>query len=218
MLNGEVYDLFRSFRLQRYDKLKISKGVTELRSPSGEVIKSGSAVDPWVKTMIGDCNEFLLSCLISQNQDRDFLSMKSSEQLEILDNCLNLDVLKTITNLVKVSMQAHKWVLDHIDTAYTSLEYTNDESDDVNVGEDSNIETITTNKDIVYEKLENLEKKYKDIKNDFFKMTPLPYHPFTVFKRNSHRGCLDWRPDLNTPQDYADIAAAEGAESSDLKN
>lgn len=165
MLNGEVYDLFRSFRLQRYDKLKISKGVTELRSPSGEVIKSGSAVDPWVKTMIGDCNEFLLSCLISQNQDRDFLSMKSSEQLEILDNCLNLDVLKTITNLVKVSMQAHKWVLDHIDTAYTSLEYTNDESDDVNVGKDSNIETITTNKDIVYEKLENLEKKYKDIKN-----------------------------------------------------
>ena len=28
------------------------------------------------------------------------------------------------------------------------------------------------------------------------------------FKRNCHRGCRDWRPDLNTPQDYADIAAA----------
>jgi len=28
------------------------------------------------------------------------------------------------------------------------------------------------------------------------------------FKKNLHRGCLDWRPDLKTEQDYFDIAAA----------
>ena len=32
-------------------------------------------------------------------------------------------------------------------------------------------------------------------------------HPVT-FKRNLHRGCLDWRKDLTTEQDYFDIAAA----------
>jgi carbamoyltransferase len=52
------------------------------------------------------------------------------------------------------------------------------------------------------------DRLYKDIKRDFIEKTPTSYHPFTVFKRNSHRGCMDWRPDLNTPQDYADIAAA----------
>lgn len=51
------------------------------------------------------------------------------------------------------------------------------------------------------------DRLYKDIKNDFIEKTPTSYHPHTVFKRNSHRGCRDWRPDLNTPQDYADIAA-----------
>ena len=52
------------------------------------------------------------------------------------------------------------------------------------------------------------DRLYDDIKRDFIEKIPTSYHPFTIFKRNSHRGCLDWRPDLNTPQDYADIAAA----------
>tara|TARA_B100000902_G_scaffold323225_1_gene316921 strand:- start:846 stop:2327 length:1482 start_codon:yes stop_codon:yes gene_type:complete len=51
-------------------------------------------------------------------------------------------------------------------------------------------------------------KYYEDIKRDFIKMIPTRWNPYTLFKRNCHRGCLDWRPDLNTPQDYADIASA----------
>ena len=49
---------------------------------------------------------------------------------------------------------------------------------------------------------------YEDIKRDFIELIPTRWNPYTVFKRNCHRGCLDWRPDLNTPQDYADIASA----------
>lgn len=51
--------------------------------------------------------------------------------------------------------------------------------------------------------------KYKDeIINDFIAKFPTVKNPSIKFKRNCHRGCMDWRPDLNTPQDYADIAAA----------
>jgi carbamoyltransferase len=51
--------------------------------------------------------------------------------------------------------------------------------------------------------------KYKDeIINDFIAKFPTVENPSIKFKRNCHRGCMDWRPDLNTPQDYADIAAA----------
>ena len=52
------------------------------------------------------------------------------------------------------------------------------------------------------------DRLYADIKRDFIEKTPVSYSPETRFKRDCHRGCLDWRPDLNTPQDYADIAAA----------
>ena len=51
-------------------------------------------------------------------------------------------------------------------------------------------------------------KYYDLIKMDFIKKMPSLQDPRTVFKRNCHRGCLDWRTDLNTVQDYADIAAA----------
>lgn len=49
---------------------------------------------------------------------------------------------------------------------------------------------------------------YNDIKTDFFKSMPSDSNPSVIFKRNCHRGCLDWRPDLNTVQNYVDIAAA----------
>ena len=51
-------------------------------------------------------------------------------------------------------------------------------------------------------------KYYDIIKQDFIKRMPTNDDPTTTFKRNCHRGCLDWRTDLNTVQDYADIAAA----------
>jgi carbamoyltransferase len=53
--------------------------------------------------------------------------------------------------------------------------------------------------------------KYKKrIYDDFFK--PLkPGNASVRFRENLHRGCLNWAPELNTPQDYADIAASTQA-------
>ena len=52
------------------------------------------------------------------------------------------------------------------------------------------------------------DRLYTDIKQDFFSSTPTVTDPNTRFKINCHRGCKQWRKDLNTPQDFADIAAA----------
>ncbi|MDA9302400.1 hypothetical protein N8072_00325 [bacterium] len=52
--------------------------------------------------------------------------------------------------------------------------------------------------------------KYADkIFNDFFE--PLDDSPRIRFKHNLHRGCKWWEPELNTVQDYADIAAGTQA-------
>jgi len=50
-------------------------------------------------------------------------------------------------------------------------------------------------------------KYYESIKKDFIHKLPSLQDPRILFKRNCHRGCLNWRPDL-TEKDYADIAAA----------
>ena len=52
------------------------------------------------------------------------------------------------------------------------------------------------------------DRFYELIKTEFIMKMPDINDPRILFKRDCHRGCLDWRPDLNTPQDYADIAAA----------
>lgn len=54
-------------------------------------------------------------------------------------------------------------------------------------------------------------ERFRDkIFNDFF--YPLkPNNPTIKFKQNLHRGCLQWAPELNSIQDYADIAASTQA-------
>jgi len=54
------------------------------------------------------------------------------------------------------------------------------------------------------------DKYKKRIFDDFFK--PLkPGNASVRFRENLHRGCLTWAPELNTLQDYADIAAGTQA-------
>lgn len=49
---------------------------------------------------------------------------------------------------------------------------------------------------------------YDQMVTDLIEKFPNKDDPSVRFKLNLHRGCRGWRPDLNTPQDYADIAAA----------
>lgn len=54
----------------------------------------------------------------------------------------------------------------------------------------------------------NSARLYQSMSNDFIKHWPDMNDPSVKFKRNLHRGCKNWRCDLETTQDYFDIAAA----------
>lgn len=56
--------------------------------------------------------------------------------------------------------------------------------------------------------LGDYERLSGDILNDFIQFTTGESGDLIRFKRNLHRGCKDWRPDLTTEQDMWDIAAA----------
>ena len=52
------------------------------------------------------------------------------------------------------------------------------------------------------------DKYYDIIKKDFIAQMPTKKNPYIKFKRNCHRGCMDWRPYLKSVQEIADIASA----------
>lgn len=52
------------------------------------------------------------------------------------------------------------------------------------------------------------DRFYRDIVKDFIARWPDMTDPTIRFKHNLHRGCMWWRPELNTEQDLFDIAAA----------
>jgi len=54
----------------------------------------------------------------------------------------------------------------------------------------------------------NPDRLYHTIVKDFIQRWPDMNDPGIRFKHNLHRGCLWWRPDLQTKQDLFDIAAA----------
>jgi carbamoyltransferase len=57
------------------------------------------------------------------------------------------------------------------------------------------------------------DRLYHDIKQDFVEVGD---RTLVKFKHNLHRGCLNWRPELNSPQDLMDIAAATQAVYEDI--
>jgi DNA repair exonuclease SbcCD ATPase subunit/DNA repair exonuclease SbcCD nuclease subunit len=120
-LKGETYEIYRLFGQHRKDQTKLTMEKVELAKASSTgdriVLRSGSKkVEEWVKECVGDINDFLLSCMITQNDDRNFLTLKSDEQMLMLDKCLKFDSLNGLKELLKVTINCHKYIIDLLDT------------------------------------------------------------------------------------------------------
>lgn len=116
-LEGKVYEIYRCFRKTPANEAKLRKDKIEVKDMAvNTVMKSGSAAESWISENVGDCGRFLLSSLISQNQDNDFLSMKSQEQFDILNKCLNLNAIKSKTDLLKTAHTSFHYIAEHVNT------------------------------------------------------------------------------------------------------
>ncbi len=151
IINNIIYILYRSFDTQSNDKNKLlikNVNLFKINNDKQELIYSGNnAVNNWIKQNIGNINKFLLSCMITQNQDQDFFNIKQDEQIELLDNCLNFDSVNSLTNLFKIVSNTYKYVIDHLETLFNNA-FKNNKSD-------VSIETILNFKN----NIKNLENK-----------------------------------------------------------
>ncbi len=159
------YILCRTYDNQSYDKNKlIIKNVNLFvlnHDGSSKLIYSGTnAVNEWIKNNIGDINNFLLSCMITQNQDLDFFSIKSDDQIQLLDKCLKFDSINTLTNLFKIVSNSYKYILDHLDTVFNEENKNNKYLSNENVREIEELNKyILMNENII----NTLENEYNNI-------------------------------------------------------
>jgi hypothetical protein len=84
-------------------------------------VSGKTAVDKWVSARIGSSDSFLLSCMVSQNADKDFFAMSAVEQKEMLDSALNIDAHTRFMELLKESKLSHMTVVDMLEAAMVPL-------------------------------------------------------------------------------------------------
>lgn len=95
------------YKINRYldknGKLKSTKGgVYLLESNKWKTICLGNPkIKQWVLTNLGNIDEFMMKNIVSQANDGDFLSMKSSDQRSYLEEIFGLKVINAKVNLFK---------------------------------------------------------------------------------------------------------------------
>jgi DNA repair exonuclease SbcCD nuclease subunit len=114
-VNTRMFRISRAFTTQDSTKLHIiSNGtcIDEYFEDEGwRNIKSGkTSVDDWVKYNIGDKSHILMTSIISQNQDDDFLSCNSVDQKDILDDILNVKEHTSLLTVLSESQLAYKYI------------------------------------------------------------------------------------------------------------
>jgi DNA repair exonuclease SbcCD ATPase subunit/DNA repair exonuclease SbcCD nuclease subunit len=128
-LGKKTYQLYRTFNRQKIDHHRIQMKTVELREIDEEegiikgegeeypLLHSGnSSVETWINKRVGSCSDFLLSYMITQNQDCDFLSKKSSDQIDIIDRSINFESVRSLLVLLNTCSNGYKYMNDHFDT------------------------------------------------------------------------------------------------------
>lgn len=130
-INNIKYIITRVFTTRACEINKIfceSKYTTLDKNENGNIINihtGKTVVDTWVETYIGNIQSFLLSCMISQNVDMDFFSLKSIDQKQLLDNALCINASTKFHMLLKEAKLHHSSLIDTINTFIASFNHNN---------------------------------------------------------------------------------------------
>lgn len=157
-LDNKKYMISRKFNYQKnITKLQMQNELYYLNDNNLVKLKSGNALKEWVTTNIGDINTFLISSMLTQNSDKDFFSMKYTDQINLLDKALSLDAINVLVELLKQSRLAYTNIIDALEVQYLEVN-------------SSNIEEITKDKvDEYYELMNNTKKELKDLQESSYK-------------------------------------------------
>jgi DNA repair exonuclease SbcCD ATPase subunit/predicted phosphodiesterase len=111
--------LCREFIMKSPGKIEIKSKIMQ----NDTVILSGNPLcNEWVAKNIGTYENFLIMCMISQNNDYSFFKMSSKEQMGILDKMLNVEEMHKMLLAIQESIIAHDFIIKNLHTMKTIYE------------------------------------------------------------------------------------------------
>ena len=119
-VNNKTFCINREFK-QKDGKLVPQTRTTNISEGISEIHSGKTAVGDWVKQNIGDINAFLLSCMVSQNNDMDFFSLKSVDQQSLLDTALCINSATEFKSLLDSAHLNHKKILADLNAKCATL-------------------------------------------------------------------------------------------------
>lgn len=128
------------------------------------LIKTGNKlVNTWISTNVCSSQDFLLSTMITQNFDNDFFKLKPTEQSELLDSVLNMNIVNSMSSIINDTRKDYKDLKNHIETFIEAKRPANSfdcsEYDDMISKRKSLISDIRTNQEM-YDRLYILPSKH----------------------------------------------------------
>ncbi len=170
-LDDEKYMITRTFLYQNIDKNKLlSKHVEIFNINQNQFVslKSGNkAVNEWISVNVGNINSFLLSSMLTQNNDQDFFSLKNSDQINLLDKSLSLESVNSFTELLKQTKLVYNNVKDNLESIFLDIKNNSKEVTESEV-ENYKKQYIETKQNLenIQNKLLDDNKKFAGIKEE----------------------------------------------------
>lgn len=122
-IDNKTYKLNRIYSNKDDNKLDIKHSTLFLHSESDREfieLKSGTAIKEWLRENVGTIDSFLLSTMLTQNNDQDFLTMNKKDQSILLNKALKIDNITKISDLLKETGNMYKSYYDQLDTIYAN--------------------------------------------------------------------------------------------------
>jgi len=86
-----------------------------------ELKKGSTAANSWIDDNIGKIDNFLLSNMISQKCDKDFLTLDTKAQIELFDVALNMDSITIFKSLLIELINSYDFILKIAESQYSLL-------------------------------------------------------------------------------------------------
>nr|WRJ69840.1 putative DNA repair ATPase SbcC [Oceanusvirus sp.] len=208
VVNDQAFRIKRDFSLKND---KVSQKATVIDVSSGGIVCTGkTVVDKWVASNVGTADGFLMSCMVTQRNDHDFLSMKAADQRALVDQALQPrdDIIAAIAE----SRKAHKWLGDSLAASAETAASFADVDDDSLVDaicrkrDAARIETLARAKAMLVRvsrkiriskarelaRLAELERKMEDVDVDSLSKTPASFGELCNARDRADRELADW--------------------------
>ena len=123
-LNGVLFEIRRTFSKVNDNRHDVVTAVYEIGDHDTAVLvaEGNTMVGEWVKRRFGTLNEFMMSSVICQMDNKSFFYQGSSEQKDIIDKALNLDMTKSFQDYLDEARKAYRYIANDLSTYIVGFE------------------------------------------------------------------------------------------------